>query len=71
MTRRGVVTAFVTLLATLVAAQGAPAQQPKRGGVIRVAEREAPGLDPHISISLLTHSYVSLAYSQLVRFPRS
>lgn len=69
MTRRGVVTAFVTLLATLVAAQGAPAQQPKRGGVIRVAEREAPGLD--FSISLLTHSYVSLAYSQLVRFPRS
>jgi peptide/nickel transport system substrate-binding protein len=69
MTRRGVVTAFVTLLATLVAAQGAPAQQPKRGGVIRIAEREAPGLDPHISISFLTHSYASLAYSQLVRFP--
>jgi peptide/nickel transport system substrate-binding protein len=45
------------------------AQQPKRGGVIRIAEREAPSLDPHLSISFLTHSYVSLAYSQLVRFP--
>ena len=45
------------------------AQQPKRGGVLRIAEREAPGLDPHLSISFLTHSYVSLTYSQLVRFP--
>lgn len=32
------------------------AQQPKRGGVIRIAEREAPGLDPHLTISFLTHS---------------
>jgi peptide/nickel transport system substrate-binding protein len=50
---------------------GAPAagQQPKRGGVVRIAEREAPNLDPHLSISFLTHSYVSLVYSQLVRFP--
>jgi peptide/nickel transport system substrate-binding protein len=47
----------------------APAQTPKRGGVLRMAEREAPGLDPHLSISFLTHSYVSLSYSMLVRFP--
>lgn len=60
------------VLASLAAAAPALAQagaQPKRGGVIRIAEREAPGLDPHLSISFLTHSYVSLAYSQLVRFP--
>ena len=60
------------LLGSLVAARPAGAQaaaQPKRGGVIRIAEREAPGLDPHLSISFLTHSYVSLSYSQLVRFP--
>ena len=60
------------LLGSLVAAGPAWAQsgaQPKRGGVIRIAEREAPGLDPHLSISFLSHSYVSLAYSQLVRFP--
>src|ERR1700730_17633746 len=60
------------LLGSLVAAGPTWAQapaQPKRGGVIRVAEREAPGLDPHLSISFLTHSYVSLSYSQLVRFP--
>src|SRR6267378_4723766 len=64
---------FARLLALplllLLAAPSADAQTPKRGGVFRVAEREAPGLDPHLSISFLTHSYVSLAYGQLVRFP--
>src|SRR5215831_14193348 len=59
------------LLALVVLGLATPAlgQTPRRGGVIRIAEREAPGLDPHLSISFLTHSYVSLAYSQLVRFP--
>jgi len=47
----------------------AAAQTPKRGGVLRIAEREAPGLDPHLSISFLTQAYVSLSYSHLVRFP--
>src|SRR3990172_8205995 len=69
MARRVAFPGFLVLLAVLVAAGSAPAQQPKRGGVLRVAEREAPGLDPHLSISFLTHSYVSLTYSQLVRFP--
>src|SRR3970040_1745005 len=69
MARRAVFSGFLLLLAALVAAGPALAQQPKRGGVLRVAEREAPGLDPHLSISFLTHSYVSLTYSQLVRFP--
>ena len=32
----------------------ADAQTPKRGGVIRIAEREAPGLDPHLTISFLS-----------------
>src|SRR3990170_1674378 len=69
MLRRAAFSGFLVLLAVLVAAGPAPAQQPKRGGVLRVAEREAPGLDPHLSISFLTHSYISLTYSQLVRFP--
>ena len=57
MGRRAALTLFVTLLAALVAASPSFAQpQPKRGGVIRIAEREAPGLDPHLSISFLTHS---------------
>jgi peptide/nickel transport system substrate-binding protein len=64
---------FARLLALsvllLLAAPSADAQTPKRGGVFRIAEREAPSLDPHLSISFLTHSYVSLSYSQLVRFP--
>jgi peptide/nickel transport system substrate-binding protein len=69
MVRRAAITLLVTLLAALISAPASFAQQPKRGGVIRIAEREAPGLDPHLSISFLTHSYVSLVYSQLVRFP--
>jgi peptide/nickel transport system substrate-binding protein len=69
MARRAFFVTFLMLLAVLVAAGPALAQQPKRGGVLRLAEREAPGLDPHLSISFLTHSYVSLTYSHLVRFP--
>ena len=61
--------AALVLALTLSGADWTLAQQPKRGGVIRIAEREAPGLDPHLSISFLTHSYVSLSYSMLVRFP--
>ena len=60
------------LLALLVAAgvmtEPSAAQQPKRGGTLRMAEREAPSLDPHLSVSFLTHSYISMSYSQLVRF---
>lgn len=54
MARRVVLAGFVALLALLIAAPPAPAQQPKRGGVIRLAEREAPSLDPHLSVSFLT-----------------
>src|ERR1044071_8810130 len=61
--------AAVVLSVLVLASLAQAGAQPKRGGVIRIAEREAPGLDPHLSISFLTHSYVSLAYSQLVRFP--
>jgi peptide/nickel transport system substrate-binding protein len=45
------------------------AQQPRRGGTLHVAEREAPNLDPHLSVSFLTHNSASFVYSQLVRFP--
>ena len=69
MARRAALSWFLALFAVLAAAGPASAQEPKRGGVLRIAEREAPGLDPHLSISFLTHSYVSLTYSQLVRFP--
>ena len=68
MRRRVTVVVLLPLLLALVV-PAAHAQTPKRGGVLRIAEREAPGLDPHLSISFLTHSFVSLAYSQLVRFP--
>ena len=69
MARRVAVAALLLPFLLLLAIPAAHAQTPKRGGVIRIAEREAPGLDPHLTISFLSHSYVSLAYSQPVRFP--
>ncbi|MBI4610099.1 MAG: ABC transporter substrate-binding protein [Candidatus Rokubacteria bacterium] len=69
MARRIALGVFLQLLIVFLIAQPALAQQPKRGGVLRMAVREAPNLDPHLSVSFLTHSYISLAYSQLVRFP--
>lgn len=69
MARRIVVALLCPLLVVLVLAPPGFAQPPKRGGVLRIVEREAPGLDPHLSVSFLTHSSVSLVYSQLVRFP--
>src|SRR5262249_32261997 len=69
MTRRTVVAVTVAAVALALAAPPTSAQTPKRGGVIRIAEREAPSLDPHLTISFLTHSHMNLVYSQLVRFP--
>jgi peptide/nickel transport system substrate-binding protein len=64
---------YLVLIAyLLVVALAAPApvdaQQPKRGGVLRIADREAPNLDPNLNISFLTHSWSNMIYSQLVRF---
>ena len=46
MTRR---VALLLTLVSLVLALAAPAfaQAPKRGGVLRIADREVPNLDPH------------------------
>src|SRR5216117_1017053 len=65
MKMRRCLLAVLVTLAVLAGSAVASAQTPKRGGVIRIAEREAPSLDPHLSISFLTHSYVSLSYSQM------
>jgi peptide/nickel transport system substrate-binding protein len=42
-------------------------EKPKYGGIVRMAEREPPNLDPHLSISFLTHNAASLVYNGLVR----
>ncbi len=68
MTRRLVIIAVVTLSLLGWNSLPADAQQPKRGGVLRIADREAPNLDPHGSISFLTHSWANMVYSQLVRY---
>jgi len=55
--------------ATAFAQGAATAEQPKYGGIIRLAEREPPNLDPHLSISFMPQNIGSLIYSGLVRFP--
>jgi ABC-type transport system substrate-binding protein len=70
--RSGLAVHAALLLATallLVPPDDAGAQTPKRGGMLRIADREAPNLDPHLSVSFLTHSWANMVYSQLVRFP--
>ncbi len=57
-----------SLLLSVAAAPATDAQAPKRGGVLRIADREAPNLDPHLSISFLTHSWANMVYGQLVRY---
>src|SRR5919108_5869057 len=47
----------------------AAGEQPKYGGIIRMAEREPPNLDPHLSVSFNPQNIGSLIYNGLVRFP--
>jgi peptide/nickel transport system substrate-binding protein len=64
----GVLVGLLALAAAapLALAQGA-AEQPKYGGIARMAEREPPNLDPHLSVSFLTQNAASLIYNGLVR----
>src|SRR5262247_3897502 len=58
----------VATCGALALAQGAAAaDKPKYGGLVRMAEREPPSLDPHLNISFLTHNAASLIYNGLVR----
>ncbi len=68
MAHRLVVAVVVALSLLVLASVPGEAQQPKRGGVLRIADREAPNLDPHLSISFLTQSWSNMVYSQLVRY---
>ena len=68
MVRRAALAGILVLLAVALSAPSAAAQSPKLGGVLRIADREAPNLDPHLSVSFLTHSWSNMIYSQLVRY---
>src|SRR5262245_53524413 len=46
----------------------AEAGQPKRGGMLRVAGRDAPPFDPHLTSNVRTHTTLSFVYSKLVRY---
>ena len=68
---------IISLLVYLAAPGGSPAfaqapatgEKPKYGGIIRMAEREPPNLDPHLNISFLPHNISTLIYNGLVRLP--
>ena len=50
MARRLALVLGATLLTAWLAAPPALAQTPRRGGIVRIADREAPNLDPHLAI---------------------
>src|SRR5262245_29918234 len=68
MARRVVLAAVLAFLAAPWLAPSAEAQAPKQGGILRIADREAPNLDPHLAVSFLTQSWSNMIYSQLVRY---
>src|SRR5438874_12591174 len=69
--------AMLSLLMYLAATGGALAfaqapaagEKPKYRGILRLAEREPPSLDPHLSVSFNPQNIGSLIYNGLVRFP--
>jgi peptide/nickel transport system substrate-binding protein len=62
---------LILLLTTEAAMAGTPGpaagEKPRQGGIVRMAEREPPNLDPHLSNSFLTHNAAGLIYNGLVR----
>jgi ABC-type transport system substrate-binding protein len=68
MTRRVAHCLVSGLVVLMLAAAVGSAETPRRGGVLRIAGREPPNLDPHLSVSVFTHAWASMVYSQLVRY---
>src|SRR5438093_3297184 len=72
MTRRDLLRAGlvggVTFLAQPVLAPGSSrAQQPKRGGILRVRGYDPPHFDPHQTLNFKTNTTLSFVHSKLVR----
>jgi peptide/nickel transport system substrate-binding protein len=68
MHRRVALAVVAAFAVVVLVAPAVFAQSPKRGGILRLADREAPNLDPHLAVSFLTQSWSSMVYSQLVRY---
>ena len=73
MTRRDLLRAGLVGGATLLAEPGlAPrssrAQQPKRGGILRVRGYDPPHFDPLLAVAFKTSCTVSFVYNKLVRY---
>ena len=51
----------------VLAPRAASAQQPKRGGTLRVRGYDPPHFDPHQTLSFKTNTTLSFVYSKLVR----
>src|SRR4029450_1011583 len=71
-TRRALIRAGLIAGATLsaeplLAPRPLRAQQPKRGGTLRVRGYDPPHFDPHLTLSFKTNNTLSFAYSKLVR----
>src|SRR2546425_819297 len=73
MGRRPLAVYASVLLAAVLPTLSTPdalAQPPKRGGVLRIADREAPTPAPTVAVSFLPHSWAGMVYSQLFPSPQ-
>src|SRR5881397_2945489 len=72
MTRRDLLRAGVAAGATLsaetvLAPRPVRAQQPRRGGILRVRGYDPPHFDPHLTLNFKTNTTLSFVYNKLVR----
>jgi len=65
--RAGLVGGAMLLGESTLAPSSLRAQQPKRGGTLRVRGYDPPHFDPHLTINFKTSSTLSFVYSKLVR----
>ena len=66
--RAGLVTGTALSFDPVLIPRRAGAQQPKRGGILRVRGYDPPHFDPHLTLNFKMSTTVSFVYSKLVRF---
>ena len=66
--KAGLVTGATLSADPLLAPRRVGAQQPKRGGILRVRGYDPPHFDPHLTLNFKMSTTLSFVYSKLVRF---